>query len=172
MITGDICERITTEEDCETAARNLNLSDITAYSAKGDPKTWPPYCYYKPGNPNNRKLFFNTDFNSTASCSSERNCLCKSGKTTYNWVMQAGHRVHITHHPSFSLALHFVYPDSHILGTPSISVTQEQYKAGCYTKLAGFIRSEAILVGGIGISIALLQVFGVVIACTSIYSMQ
>ena len=85
VANGDICERITTKADCETAAMELGLSDTTAEdlaSLSGDPANSPPNCYYKPGNPTNLKLIFNTDFTSNAACSNERNCLCISGKTT------------------------------------------------------------------------------------------
>ena len=86
VANGDICERITTKGDCETAARELGLSDTTAVDSdnlSGNPENSPPNCYYKPGNPTNLKLIFNTDFTSNASCSNERNCLCISGKATY-----------------------------------------------------------------------------------------
>ena len=82
----DICERITTKGDCETAARELGLSDTTAVdpaNMSGNPANYPPNCYYKPGNPTNLKLLFNADFTSNASCSNERNCLCISGKIIY-----------------------------------------------------------------------------------------
>ena len=39
------------------------------------------------------------------------------------------------------------------------------YKEGCFTKVVNTVNSEATLVGGIGIGIALIQVLGVVIAC-------
>merc|ERR1719367_2189136 len=72
VTSGSFCKRLTTLEDCETAARQLGLEHTTA-SDFSNPQ-YPPYCYHKPGN----KLYFNKAITSPASCSSERNCLCRS----------------------------------------------------------------------------------------------
>ena len=68
-------------EDCESAAGALGLSDTTAQAVStGLLQERPPYCYYKASNPINDRLWFNSAFDSTVICSSERNCLCKSGR--------------------------------------------------------------------------------------------
>ena len=78
MTNGNDCDRIATREDCEAAARALGLSDTTSYIVYPvNGAVRPPSCYYKPGNPDDMKLIFNPFLASTASCSNERNCLCK-----------------------------------------------------------------------------------------------
>ena len=79
MTNGNECNRIATREGCEAAARELGLSDMTAQDTSDTRRA--PNCYYKPENGDDQKLWFNTAFTSTASCSNERKCLCKSGNT-------------------------------------------------------------------------------------------
>ena len=81
MTNGNVCNSITKRKDCETAAKVLGLSDTTAQDVpSNEGNDGPSSCYYKPGNPDDSKLFFNPTLASTASCSNESNCLCKSGK--------------------------------------------------------------------------------------------
>ena len=84
MTNGDICQRITEKADCENAARELGLLDKTAKVVSNPSK--PPYCYYKPDHGDGKRLRFNEAFNSTASCSSEINCLCVSGNLSI-WAL-------------------------------------------------------------------------------------
>ena len=53
------CQRATTQEECETFARQLGLTDTTATVIYDLERI--PYCYYKPLNSiGDRRLFFNT----------------------------------------------------------------------------------------------------------------
>ena len=76
VTSGSACERITSKEECEEAARQLGLSDTNA--AGENVSDWPPYCYSIDG----RSLYFNNNGYSTSRCSAERLCICKevSGK--------------------------------------------------------------------------------------------
>ena len=78
MTDEDVCDRITTKEDCEAAATNLGLPVTTASVVSHLHPDTPPYCYFKQYM--FKRLYFNTAFTGTAACSNKRNCLCKSGK--------------------------------------------------------------------------------------------
>ena len=81
VTSGSSCERITTKEDCETAARELGLSDAEA--DVNDDASYPPYCYFhKSGH-----LIFNTNGQATAPCSDLRSCICK---TASRWGVTCG----------------------------------------------------------------------------------
>merc|ERR1712038_307063 len=67
LTNGNVCKRISTRADCETAAGFLGLSKTTATT--NDVSYRPPYCYYMPGK---NQLYFNTAFTSTTSCSNDR----------------------------------------------------------------------------------------------------
>ena len=87
------CERLTTKEDCEAAAKELGLGDKTHQLSWGDKV--PRYCYYvnleeykgvtKANYPKyaNKLLRFNTNFTTgnDVPCSKKLSCLCKAGKT-------------------------------------------------------------------------------------------
>ena len=82
MKSGNICERITTRDDCENVARELGLPDTRAQDVPPyDVKAMPPFCSYKSGNPDGSNLWFNPAPASTESCSFEKTCICKPGKT-------------------------------------------------------------------------------------------
>ena len=83
VTSGSTCERITTKANCEEAAKQLDLQPIDEY----DWNTVAPYCNYemKDGKYNGR-LYFNSQFNSTAECGSEIfNCICKKGIFKHLW---------------------------------------------------------------------------------------
>ena len=65
---------MTTKQGCETAARELGLSDTTANEVAYPWRT--PYCYYLYGS----SLYFNAAFNSTEPCSDRDQCICKLPK--------------------------------------------------------------------------------------------
>ena len=89
---GNVCQRITTKEECEAAANFLGLPDTNA-SVPSDQSTRKPlYCYYKPYKPGSQRhaqLWFNDAMDSGAPCSAERYCLCKLGKASYYHAIQA-----------------------------------------------------------------------------------
>lgn len=84
------CQRATTQEECETIAIQLGLTDTTAgvlplqiWNGSGTAfqnLEWPPYCYYKPSNPEDEKLWFNANVTeNTSPCTGIRKCVCKNG---------------------------------------------------------------------------------------------
>ena len=82
------CQRATTQEECETFARQLGLTDTTAPVINDLER--PPYCYYKPLNSiGDRRLFFNTAMteNSTP-CTGIRQCVCKNSLQTSGKIKQ------------------------------------------------------------------------------------
>jgi len=71
VTSGSTCERVTSKEECEEAARQLGLSDTTA--AEETSYSYPPYCYFYNGS----SLYFNNQLNSDTVCSSYDPCICK-----------------------------------------------------------------------------------------------
>ena len=79
MKSGNICGKITTVEECETAAKALGLSDTIAYNTSNH--GWPPHCFYKA---EHKFLIFNADSTSPTTCSNIEQCICMSGMKTYS----------------------------------------------------------------------------------------
>ena len=79
VTSGTGCERITSKEECERAAKALGLSDTTATTIT-NPNA-PPYCFNYKGSCNAgvscQGLKYNTEGDLTIACSSIRDCLCK-----------------------------------------------------------------------------------------------
>ena len=78
--SGKICNRITTKEECESAANALGATDTTA--GTGSWATDPPYCFLQgDGTLEGTELYFNTLTTSSDSCTDDDMCVCKaSGK--------------------------------------------------------------------------------------------
>lgn len=75
---GSSCERITTKEDCEDAARELRLSDTTAWEETN--AKWPPGCYV-----NVKYLYFNKNSSATTKCNSlNMVCICKKSSDKFD----------------------------------------------------------------------------------------
>ena len=79
--SGATYNRITTMEECEEAARQLGLTDVTVEDDEN--KAWrfdPPYCYFEYDGANNNwagrgTLKFNRDGTNTGPCTCEDQCL-------------------------------------------------------------------------------------------------
>ena len=78
------CQRATTQEECETFARQLDLEDTTARvideSVVGASKK-PPYCSLEPSHDDiDSRLFFNKVIaGNNSPCTNKRRCVCKNG---------------------------------------------------------------------------------------------
>ena len=69
------CNRVTTSADCEAAAQQLGLSDITVEDDEQNGKSYdPPYCYFE-----GDKLKINIGGTNSGPCTSSDKCLCVSG---------------------------------------------------------------------------------------------
>ena len=75
------CTPITTQEECQAAARALNLAGTTASVQTGTGSYDPPYCFYSGSH-----LWFNPGGTLTGSCSSSDQCLCVSPSATASTV--------------------------------------------------------------------------------------
>jgi len=71
VLSGSTCERVTSKEECQEAARQLGLSDTTANEEAE--YNYPPYCYFYDG----FSLYFNKQLNSETVCSPDNACICK-----------------------------------------------------------------------------------------------
>ena len=75
---------MTSKEECEKAAKQLNLTDTTADNETT--KDWPPYCYFiQQKKTRETILYFNNRSDSGMHCKSAelwdgRECICKEGK--------------------------------------------------------------------------------------------
>ena len=75
--SGMSCDRISTKEECEGAARALGATDTTAVT--GSHTSDPPYCFLEgDGTLAGTQLWFNTLTSSTDSCSNDDMCICKT----------------------------------------------------------------------------------------------
>jgi len=72
--TGTCLNPVATQADCEAAAVNLGLSDITTGSLGGSSK--PAGCYWNPSKGDGFLLQWNGLSSSTATCSPDFNCIC------------------------------------------------------------------------------------------------
>ena len=73
--SGTACNRITSLEECDRAAKMLGLED-SRDGAVVHPNMakYPPYCYmYRP----ERHIWFNTAFDSPDVCDSTFTCICR-----------------------------------------------------------------------------------------------
>ena len=68
---GHNCSRVTSKEECEHAARQLELAGTVA--SEESISSWPPYCYFASG----QTLWFNQNGNSSKKCKPSRVCICK-----------------------------------------------------------------------------------------------
>ena len=73
VANGSDCERVTSKEKCEDAARHLNVSDITAKEETED--NFPPFCYFY--NKKEETLYFNKSNLTNSECNSHHICICK-----------------------------------------------------------------------------------------------
>ena len=72
LVENGLCHRVTTMSECEEAARQTGLSDVTAeHDGQNGVYNDPPYCYLKGGS-----LMFNSGGTNTGACSSSDKCLC------------------------------------------------------------------------------------------------
>ena len=83
---GDIsCDYIRSVSECETAARQLGLSDITAYGI--DSTFGPPYCWQHWSG----HLYFNTRSSSMTACdANNRKCLCRQNDLCAKYPCKEG----------------------------------------------------------------------------------
>ena len=66
------CDRIRTTSECEAAALQTGLTDITVENDNQNGVTYdPPYCYFEGGS-----LKFNINGTNTGSCTPTDKCLC------------------------------------------------------------------------------------------------
>ena len=72
------CNRITTKEECERAAKALGAKNTTA--SIGNYTTGLPYCFFKGKYIHERdtSLWFSTPTTSNYSCSNDAVCICKA----------------------------------------------------------------------------------------------
>ena len=71
VTSGTNCQRIESKADCEAAANELNLGDVTA--EEENVGGWPPYCYLWHG-----ELYFNKNGQSQQPCNSDSMiCICR-----------------------------------------------------------------------------------------------
>ena len=71
VTSGSDCKRIMSKEECEEAARQLELTDEEA--DEWTTPDWPPYCFFK----NGKRLVFNNNVGSAAQCIHDAVCICK-----------------------------------------------------------------------------------------------
>ena len=77
VTTRSECSRVTSLADCETAARELGLSDTTASDDGQDGVTFdPPYCYFE-----SSRLKFNSLGTNTGACTPYDQCICATSTT-------------------------------------------------------------------------------------------
>ena len=78
------CQGATTKEECEAFAIQLGLSDTTSGDVTNNFQV-PSRCYYRPNNPEDKKLWFNTAnvTENTSPCTQDRICVCKNGLTPF-----------------------------------------------------------------------------------------
>ena len=69
------CNRVTSSDECEAAARELGLADTSAH-IEDMPSYMPPNCFYHDGL-SGYHLYYNTGSSSNAACSSTIKCICK-----------------------------------------------------------------------------------------------
>ena len=73
--SGDSCERLTTKQECDAAAKELGLKNPSGYSeaseVSGDHR--PPYCLWH----QDTFIWFSTSFHTSVSCSETTKCICK-----------------------------------------------------------------------------------------------
>ena len=72
MESGSCRRPITSKGECGEAARQLELTDTTAWHENESGR--PPYCHFSQYGKN---LKFNKKFDSTKQCTVEYNCICK-----------------------------------------------------------------------------------------------
>ena len=84
------CNRVRSKDECETAARELGLSDTTAHME--DTSRYPPYCYYY----NGRSLYYNIRTLRKKSCSVGWKCICKGPPVKYHLVSFGTSCEHVT----------------------------------------------------------------------------
>ena len=71
VTTGSKCERITSMDKCEEAAKQLGLQDTEGTYEDGSGYPLPPYCYFYYGH----TLYFNYG-NSDVQCYPFKTCIC------------------------------------------------------------------------------------------------
>ena len=76
VTSGSTCQRITSKEECEEAAKQLGFtqSNIGA-SLEDDETNFPPYCYFYSRGPGS--LWFNENGNSAVPCKGGVIRICK-----------------------------------------------------------------------------------------------
>ena len=76
VTNGTNCERVTSKNECEEAAKQLRISDTDAWN-ETMPRIWPPYCYFSQHG-GQHLLYFNEYANSRAHCEyMAKECICK-----------------------------------------------------------------------------------------------
>ena len=74
VANGSRCERVTSREECEKAARQLNVSKFTA--REEDELRYPQFCYlYK--TKKEEILYFNKHNSTNSNCNSDHICICR-----------------------------------------------------------------------------------------------
>ena len=88
MESGIICRYVKTASACESAARELGLSDITVEDDGQNSVSYdPPFCYFEGG-----RLKFNSLGTNTGACTTGDQCICTGpvgkSKTEANVLMK------------------------------------------------------------------------------------
>ena len=81
VTSGSTCNRVTSKEECEEAARQLGLSDTEAH--EGSWTWWVPHCsFYHSSWSNRGYLYFNNNGDEDLECNSDTKiCICKEASS-------------------------------------------------------------------------------------------
>ena len=138
VASGSSCERVTSKDDCELAAEELELVATTA--TEETVSDFPPYCYqwedfeYE----GEYSLYFNNNGSSTAICSGYSTCICKNDGTSpppssYDLVTSGSSCERITSKDDCELAAEELGLDDTTAGEE----TESDYPPYCYLTFDG-----------------------------------